>query len=197
MLWLVLVLFVALVVAVVRGGRLTNLADVRLNRWWLLPLGFLMQAATGLFPREASWAPGAATATILASYLILLVLVVANRNRTGLWLCGLGVLMNFSVIALNAGMPVLSEAAAVASGVDDSAVLALNIKHVSLDAGTRLPFLADVIPLRLANNGQVISLGDVFLAVGLAVFLEYELRRPVRWFRHGVKTEGGSATRQS
>lgn len=196
MLWLALVLFVALVVAVFRGGRLTNLADVRLQRWWLLPLGFLLQAATGLFPRNASWAPGTATAVILASYLILLFLVVANRDRIGLWLCGVGVLMNFSVIALNAGMPVLAEAATVASGFDGAGLIATNIKHVPLGPGTRLPFLADVIPLRLAGNGQVISLGDVFLAVGLAVFLEYELRRPVRWFRHGVKSEGGSATRQ-
>jgi hypothetical protein len=41
----------------------------------------------------------------------------------------------------------------------------------------------------------VISLGDVFLAVGLGRFLEAELRRPVRWFKPGVKLRGGSATR--
>ena len=69
------------------------------------------------------------------------------------------------------------------------------MKHVPLEEGTRLAFLADVIPLRLAGQGQVLSLGDVFLAVGIGRFLEAELRRPVRWFKPGVKLSGGSATR--
>jgi hypothetical protein len=64
---------------------------------------------------------------------------------------------------------------------------------VLLDQSTRLPFLADVIPLPVLH--QVISLGDVFLAVGLAQFLEDQLRRPVRWFKHGVTGEAGSAAR--
>jgi hypothetical protein len=49
--------------------------------------------------------------------------------------------------------------------------------------------------MRLIGRGTVLSLGDVFLAVGLARFLEAELRRPVRWFRPGVKLSGGSARR--
>lgn len=192
MLWLAMVLFVSMAVAVLRGGRLTNFADIRLRGWVLLPMAFLLQAGTAFVPDRAA---EFATWMILASYLVLVVLVLANRERQGMWLAGLGILMNFTVIAMNGGMPVLAEAAQVASGFTGEPVITGNYKHLMLDQSSRLPFLADVIPIRLFGRGQVISLGDVFLAVGLGRFLEAELRRPVRWFKHGVKTEGGSATR--
>jgi hypothetical protein len=196
MLWLALVLFIATTIALLRGGRLINLADIRLQYWWLLLLGFGIQAATALLP-DRDWTRSAATAMILVSYLPLLILVLINRNREGMWLAGFGVLMNFSVIALNGGMPVLEGAAVVAAGLGGGAGgfrLALDFKHVLLDASTRIPFLGDVIPVRLFGIGQVISLGDVLLAVGLGRFLEDELRRPVRWFKRGIHTEGGSAS---
>jgi len=99
MLWLALVLFVAMAVAVLRGGRITNLADIRLNLWWLLPLGFLMQAATNWLP-DRDWSPQVGVALVLLSYVPLLILVIVNRDRAGMWLSGVGVLMNFTVIAL-------------------------------------------------------------------------------------------------
>ncbi|MPZ52462.1 MAG: hypothetical protein GEU79_06980 [Acidimicrobiia bacterium] len=194
MLWIVIVLLVATVVALVRGGRLANLADIRLRLWWLLPLGFLLQLATAFVPTENRWR-GVGIGLVLLSFVPLLVLVILNRERSGMWLAGIGVLLNFSVIALNGGMPVLTEAANVAAGGIASSSFEESFKHVRLDETTRLSFLGDVIPMRLLGQGQVVSLGDVFLAVGLGRFLESELRRPVRWFKRGVSSKAGSATR--
>ena len=59
-------------------------------------------------------------------------------------------------------MPVLPEAVELAGG-DAASLTAFSAKHVLLDATTRFPFLADIIPL----PGSVISLGDVFFAIGL------------------------------
>lgn len=190
MLWLVIVLFVAMSVAVLRGGRLTNLADIRLRMWWLLPLGFAMQGIT-------EWIdPDVGFYLVLASYLPLMALMILNRDRAGLWLAGMGVLLNFTVIALNGGMPVLEGAIEIAAGsAPGGADLANAAKHTEMGPDTLLPFLGDVIPIRMASQGTVISIGDVFLAVGLGRFLEAELRRPVRWFKPGVRLQGGSATR--
>lgn len=195
MLWLALVLFLALTIAVLRGGRLSNLGDIHLRMWWLLPMAFLLQIATAWLPRSARWSDSVGLAMILTSFVLLLALVILNRDRTGMWLAGVGVLMNFSVIALNGGMPVLEGAWEVAAGFSGEAMsVAASYKHVTLNASTRLSFLADVIPIRLANQGNVVSLGDVFLAVGLARFLESELRRPVRWFKRGARAQAGSAS---
>jgi hypothetical protein len=193
MLWLALVLFLALVIAILRGGRLTNLGDIELRSWWLLILGFALQAATRFLPRE-DWAETAGILMVLGSFLMLLILVVLNRESPGMWLAGVGVLMNFTVISLNGGMPVLAEAAEVASGFTQSNPdIAGSFKHVVLGPTTILPALGDLIPLRLAGQGQVISLGDVFLAVGLGRFLEHELRKPRRYFKKGASAEAGSA----
>jgi peptidoglycan/LPS O-acetylase OafA/YrhL len=193
MLWLAMVLFLSMTIAILRGGRMVNLGDIHLNHWWLLPLGFVLQIGAQFVPRSAAtWG----VALILLSYVPLLLLVIINRDRPGLWLAGLGVLMNFVVIALNGGMPVLAEAAEVASGFGPGAPeIAEGFKHVILNETSRLVFLADVIPIRIANYGQVLSLGDVFLAVGLGRFVEFELRRPIRWFKRGARAQAGSASR--
>jgi Family of unknown function (DUF5317) len=193
MLWLAIVLFIALAMAIVRGGRLVNLGDVELRSWWLLALAIALQTGTLLLP-DASWAEGVGVTMVLVSFVLLMGLVLLNRDRPGMWLVGFGVLMNLTVISLNGGMPVLSEAAEVASGFTvGSPDLTGSFKHTMLDESTRIPFLADVIPLRLGNLGQVISLGDVFLAVGLGRFLEWELRRPRRYFKRGASAKPGSA----
>jgi hypothetical protein len=191
MLWLVTVLFLSMAIAILRGGRLSNLGDIHLRLWWLLPLGFALQIAA----RSAA-SSDLGVALILLSYLPLIILVLLNKERPGLWLAGFGVLMNFSVIALNGGMPVLSEAAEVASGfAPGDPIIAESYKHVVLNRESLLPFLADVIPIRVLNIGQVLSMGDVFLAFGLGRFIEFELRRPVRWFKRGARAEAGSASR--
>lgn len=196
MLWLAVVMFVALAVAVLRGGRLTNLADIRIKLWWLLPLSFALQLGTGFLPEE-TWAETTGVWMVLVSYVPLIGVVFANRDRKGMWLSGIGVLLNFTVILLNGGMPVLGEAALVASGFAADPQIAESFKHIALDQSSHVPFLADVIPMRLVGQGTVLSLGDVFLGVGLARFLEAELRRPVRWFKPGVKLSGGSASKAS
>lgn len=195
MLWLAIVLFLALAVAVLRGGRLVNLADIELRAWWLLFVALGLQAGTGFLP-ITSWSEPLGLAMVVTSFLLLMVLVLFNRSKPGIWLAGLGVLMNLVVIIANGGMPVLAEAAAVASGFTvDTPDLTGSFKHVLLDENSRLTFFADVIPLRLVGIGEVISLGDIFLALGLGVFLEHELRRPRRYFKHGAQAEPGSANR--
>ena len=195
MLWLAIVLFLALAIAMLRGGRLVNLGDIELKGWWLLILAFGLQAATGWLGEDSDTA---GLVMILISFALLMVLVGLNRSKPGMWIAGIGVLMNFTVIAINGGMPVLAGAAEVASGFTVSNPdLTGTFKHVPLDSSSRLTFFADVVPLRIVGIGEVISLGDIFLALGLGVFLESELRRPRRWFKRGARAQPRSATRPS
>lgn len=197
MLWLAVVIFLALAIAVLRGGRLVNLGDIELRAWWLLFISLALQTGTGFLP-DTVWAEGVGVAMVLFSFVLLMAMVLLNRRKPGMWIAGLGVLMNFIVIAANGGMPVLAGAAEVASGFTVSEPdLSGTFKHVLLDETSRLTFFADVIPIRLVGIGEVISLGDIFLALGLGVFLEHELRRPRRYFKHGAQAQAGSARRPS
>jgi hypothetical protein len=194
MAWLAVVIAVSILVALARGGRFLNLSEIKLRWWPLLILGFGMQFAADRIPADRDWSHDTAVALMILSFIPLLALVWINRGEAGMWLAGIGIFMNFTVIAVNGGMPVLPQAAELGLGieVDPSDFEALS-KHVLLDDSTHLAFLADVIPFRLLRT--VISLGDVFLAVGLGVFVEDQMRQPVRWFRHGL-SEGkpGSAS---
>ena len=193
MLWLAIVLFLALTISMLRGGRLVNLGDIELKGWWLLILAFGLQAATGWLGEDSDTA---GLVMILLSFALLMALVGLNRSKPGMWIAGIGVLMNFTVIAINGGMPVLAGAAEVASGFTvASPDPTATFKHVPLDSSSRLTFFADVVPLRIVGIGEVISLGDIFLALGLGVYLESELRRPRRWFKRGARAQPGSATR--
>ncbi len=186
---ILLVLVLAAAVGLARGGRLGNLADASIAAWWLLPIGLAMQVAANLLSRPDDGVSALAVTLLLGSYVPLLLVVALNRRSPGMWLAAVGILMNFSVIAANQGMPVSVEAAVLAGA--ESADLDLDAKHRLLDEDSLLPFLADVIPFRALR--QVVSLGDVFLAVGLGQFLEAEMRRPIRYFRHGGRGTPGSA----
>ncbi|MCP3976756.1 MAG: DUF5317 domain-containing protein [bacterium] len=181
MTWLVAVLVVSVVVSLLRGGKLSNLPDIYARGWPLLFIGFGLQIVANAVDNSRL-----AIALLLTSYVVLLIMVWLNRSEAGMWIAGIGLLMNFTVITLNNGMPVLEEAIILAGGTGD---VVFDAKHVVLDASSHLPFLSDVIPL----PGSVISLGDVFLAVGLGVFIEDQLKQPLRLFRHRVQGVPGSA----
>jgi len=180
------VLVLAVIVSLLRGGRLSNVTEIRLKWWWLLFAGLAIQIVAAFLPRDQQ---DLAVALILASYVPLIVVVLVNRSLPGMWIAGVGILMNFSVIAMNGGMPVSAEAAVLAGAA--STELIFDAKHVLLDSGSDLAMFADVIPIPLLN--QVISLGDVLLAMGLGMFLEAQLRRPIHWFKHGGRGQPGSA----
>lgn len=170
-----------------------NLGDIELRAWWFLFVAFALQSGTRWLP-DAGWSETAGLTMVLVSFGLLMLLVALNTKRPGMWLVGVGVLMNFTVITANGGMPVLAGAAEVASGFAVTEPdLSDSFKHVPLDESSRLAFFADVIPLRLVGIGEVISVGDIFLALGLGVFVEHELRRPRRWFKRGARAQPGSA----
>lgn len=183
--WVVIVLVLSAAVGAARGGRLSNLTDVDTRAWWLLVVGLVLQ----IVATATAGSRALAIALLLVSYGLILAMVWINRQEPGMWIAGIGLFMNFVVIALNGGMPVLPASAEIA-GL--SSTVAAGGRHVLLDQGTIAPFLADIIPL----PGAVISLGDVFLAIGLGVFIEEQMRKKPRLFRKGVKGESGSAARE-
>lgn len=183
---MLLVIAVAIVIGWSRGGRLANLTEIRVRIWWLLIIGFGLQAAALFLPSERH---SLAVAMILASYVPLLVFVWLNRDMAGMWIAGIGILLNFTVIALNAGMPVMVEAIEVAGG---AGIPDLGARHVLMTDTTRLPFLGDVIPL----PASVISVGDVFLAIGIGVFVEDRMRTPIPLFARGAQGTPGSAAQR-
>ncbi|MDW8426703.1 MAG: DUF5317 domain-containing protein, partial [Meiothermus sp.] len=96
----------------------------------------------------------------------------ANSHLRGLWFVGLGLFCNALVIFANRGhMPVSAEALHKVGM--ESYIPKLQQQydavHTLMNESSRLWFLADVIPVRILGYTNVISLGDVYLMVGITL----------------------------
>lgn len=162
--FVVTVVLLAVAISYVRGGRLRNVAEAPLYHGWLLAVGVVLQlgvdlaAARGWLAVDAWWTYG----LLAVSQVFVVGWVVVNRHLPGLVLVAAGLAANAIVMAANGAMPVSSEAIA-ALGLGPVEVPPG--KHVLLDPSTRLPWLADVIPV--APLRSIISVGDILLAAGL------------------------------
>ena len=90
MTWMAAVVIVSVLVALLRGGKLANLADLHLAGWWMLLLAFAMQIGATFAPDDGSRLP---VILVLASFVPLLAVVWLNKEQQGLWIAGIGILM--------------------------------------------------------------------------------------------------------
>ena len=161
---------VALCLGFVLGGRLSNLAVIRV-RWAPAALvGLLMQFAP---------VPGRTLPLVMlyASFVVLTAFAIANIKLVGFPLILIGIVCNFTVIAANSGMPV-TEHALEASGQASTLQLLIEqggAKHHLATTDDRLLFLGDVIPLGPIQ--QAVSVGDVLTYGGVMLLIVAGMRR--------------------
>jgi predicted MFS family arabinose efflux permease len=169
-------ILLGLVAGLLLGGRLGNLADVRLR---LLPLLFL--AVIVRFGTETALAAGIDLVEALrvplfvTAYGLLLSGLWANRALPGLSLAFVGILSNAIAIIANGGFMPIWEPSLHAAGFDANDVR--TVFHVILDEQIDATFLlragplGDVIPIPFPVVQNVASIGDLFLSAGLGFFL--------------------------
>ena len=135
------------------GGRdLRRLGELRIRWWPLLAVAVVLRALAPVFGDLSAVAYVVAFGCIAAAAL-------ADRALPGMSAIAAGATLNWLVVAANGGMPV-DPVALTAAGVsmpDDRL-------HIELGPATRLPQLADVIPMGVFRS--VYSIGDVLLAAG-------------------------------
>jgi hypothetical protein len=165
-------LLVALVAGFLLGGRLSNLSHLRIRWAPLAIVGFAMQ----LVNPPGDWP----LFMLLGSFVLLSIFALANIRTAGFALILVGVAMNFTVIAVNSGMPV-SRQALIASGQADTVGDLVNdadsyVKHHLADGEDRVLFLGDVIALA-PPIAQAVSVGDFYTYGGVALVIVAAMRR--------------------
>lgn len=179
------IIIAGLILSLMTGGSLRNLAHERLKGEWALLL---------LLPAQLLWSKAAThldleCALSVIIWLVMMaglatVLMINAPSRWMLGLAALGIAANVLVIGLNQAMPVDIRAASEigATRVAARAALGADCLHEELSERTRLPMLADVIaaPGPSWQRG-VLSVGDALLALGLGawVFVAARTRRDV------------------
>jgi hypothetical protein len=156
----------AVIVGLLRGGRLDRLEHLGIKGLAFVWLALGMRVAAGMLAvRGFLFGPWFQ----VGAYVIFLYIMGRNLSLPGLKVFGLGSLLNFIVIVFNGGtMPVSVEAIAAAGIVREPVGT-----HSLLGAETRLWFLADVIPVRWPP--QVLSVGDLLIVVGIFMFIQHRM----------------------
>jgi Family of unknown function (DUF5317) len=165
-------LLIGLVVGVVAGGHVMSLADLRLRWGSLIVGGFLVQVI--LFTDAVASRIGPAGPPLyVGSTLLVAVAVLRNLRVPGVPLIVLGAASNMFAILANGGyMP--AAAAALASLGKSAPVIYSNSAVVSSPA---LEWLTDRFALPTwVPFANVFSVGDVLVAVGVAVLIATAMR---------------------
>lgn len=167
MILFVVVVGLAVVLGYLLGGRLSAFENLRLRWWGLIVVGLAIQF-TPLPEGDGGTDLVVRTAALAVSYTLIVAFAITNVRVPGIPLILIGVAANFLVIVANGGMPV-SESALIDSGHwNDIGQLQQGglDKHHLMDDDDVLTFLADVIGIP-SPIGQAISIGDVFVYLGL------------------------------
>ena len=154
---------VGLAVGLARGGRFQR---VRLRWWWLLVVGAGVQVASHQ------------TVLVLVAYGLLSAFAVANLTRPGMGVLLVGVALNAAPMLVNGGMPVEAHAivSAHVAAVADVPLLAFDGKRHLATNADHLRALDDTIPDWWTH--EVVSFGDIVIAVGVAAIVAGLLRQP-------------------
>lgn len=175
----------SVVVAILRGGHLSRLADLKIERGWLALAAIALQ-----FPLVYNMVRGHTVASVplaslmmLGSSLLVLWALWANRRLPGMAAVGAGMLANVAVMVANGGwMPITAEALARLDALDKvvavgSTARVWGAKNIVLSwPETRLWWLSDVFVLAApAPVTGAFSIGDVAIAAGLFWLLQWAL----------------------
>ncbi|MBM3189253.1 MAG: hypothetical protein FJZ90_11095 [Chloroflexi bacterium] len=176
----------AILAALVSGGRLARLAGLSFRYGWVALIALGLQALILYWPDARGEGPwGLPSLLLMGSYALLGLVVFTNRYLSGLPVIGLGFALNLAVMVANGGfMPVTLETLAraglshLAMGTSAGSRV-LNAKDILLPReATHLWALSDVFvvqwPIRMA-----FSVGDLLLAVGVFILFFQSMRRTV------------------
>jgi hypothetical protein len=176
---LLIAVIASVVIALVRGGKIANLAQVSVRFGWLAFIALAMQIVV-----TRGWVPGLASrpfwtaGLLITSHLLLLAVILANYRLPGMVVIGLGLALNLVAMLANGGyMPVTREALEAADLAHlivetEAGTRVAGSKEVVLpQAEARLWILSDIIiiPRPLMT---IVSIGDIALGLGSFVLFQ-------------------------
>lgn len=189
-----LVAVCAALLAVVRRVPLAYLADTRFSGLGWLAAAFALRVALNPLVMPFDWAvivavplapglPAIGGLFYIASFLLALLFIAANRNQPGFCFILVGLALNLTVIAANGGQmpsdPGQLARAGLLESVSENETGSWSQFTVG-SAETRLPFLGDVLFVPLPfREPALASIGDVIIALGVVAFIN-RLRLPLR-----------------
>ena len=155
------------VIGLALPSRSTRFARPRLRLLPVLAGGIVLQLAANRLTGHLAVVLGIGALALLVAF------ASANLHLTGMGVLTIGLSVNLLVMLMNGGMPV-SARALRAAGLQDAVELR-GARHVERSSDD-LTILGDIIPV----GGQVVSYGDMIIAIATADVIVHVTRRQRR-----------------
>lgn len=167
----------SLIVGKLRKGRFSNLKDAEIHKWYLIVAAFLLEFLTVYFSSKGyKFFTNNIFYIHFLSYCLLFIGIYFNISKLSFKLVMIGTFLNFIVIILNGGQMPVSHDAMVKAGLAEDINAMLNgevITHTFIAKDTILKFLGDIFILpKPYPRPKVFSAGDVFMAIGVFIYLQ-------------------------
>jgi MFS family permease len=175
-------ILLALIVGAIAGGGLPRLADLRLRWTILLVVALSLRVAAGLSRETGIGADIPVGWAYLAAYGLIFAWLWQNWRVPGLQIASVGIGANMAAVLVNGGQMPIWSAAFNAAGFTE-AEIAADPFHFILRAESVGQFVAqgglfgDVIPLPIPIIRDVVSLGDLLLALGIFWAIVFSMTR--------------------
>ena len=162
----------AIIAGALAGGGLPRLADLKLRWLWLLGLALALRIAAVQLRGAGAVDAGVSSWAFIAVYVLLFAWLWGNWRVPGLQVAAVGIGLNALAIVLNGGAMPIWGGAFEAAGFSLGA-LAGDPFHELLTTDSITTFIArgglfgDVVPIPIPFIRDVVSIGDVLLALGI------------------------------
>ena len=189
-------ILLALIVGALAGGGLPRLADLKLRWTGLLIAALALRLAAGL-TRETGFSDIPVGWAYIAAYGLIFAWLWGNWRVPGLQIASVGIGANMAAVLINAGQMPIWSAAFFSAGFTEADILN-DPFHTVLRVDTVASFVAqgglfgDVIPLPIPIIRDVISIGDVLLALGIFWAIVYSMTRAEAPSRASLALGGSS-----
>ncbi|MCG8540476.1 MAG: DUF5317 domain-containing protein [Clostridia bacterium] len=187
-----------IIIGLVRNGSITNIGIMKIRGWYLVILAFFLQIATLIFD-NLSFFKSYGRYFYIASVLLIILTLIINLDKKGMWIILTGALLNFIAILMNQWkMPIDFEGLRLAGlgHMVDKIISGEIVNYVALEKvvnWTKHLGKYIVIP-RPYLMAKVISIGDIFMSLGIIFFIQGEMTRSYltlknRMVRMGYKSK--------
>jgi DHA3 family macrolide efflux protein-like MFS transporter len=187
----------ALVVGVLAGGGFPRLAELRLR--WLPLLGIALALRLGVYLLRPDVAQVPVGWVFVVAYLFIFAWLWRNWNVPGLQIASVGIAANTLAVVLNGGQMPVWGGAFSAAGFSPDSIAGDPFHHLLLSDSVsafvaRGGLFGDVIPIPIPLIRDVVSLGDILLALGIFWAIVYAMTRPGA-YRRVALVFGGATSR--
>jgi hypothetical protein len=172
-------LLISLIVGKIRGGKIKNLVNTPIEGWFFIVCGFVISYLSVFLIARGNLFLYTGLAYIQSiSSLLMIMGILYKAFSVDRIVLSVGLLLNAIAIALNSGKMPVDGNVLIKLGLNKQFVLLkdnLIVTHMLIDESTKIKLLSDIISLKYLFP-KVVSLGDLFIALGIFLIIQKNIK---------------------